>query len=264
MINASFSVEADSLIFDLEDAVHISEKDSARILLRNALPLFNGRNIAIRINANDDYWMEDLELFRLGIAHNVVVPKARAEQIKQISALLDDMNADVDIEALIESADSLEELSEICRASKRVRGLLMGGEDYSLDLGVERTRKGDEILFARTKIANVARAYDLESLDTPFSDVQDEDGLMQDAKFAKGIGYTGKLSINPLQVKGIQKVFRPEDKEIKWAQKILDAAGMPENVGLGAFSLDGKMIDLPVIKRAEKTIQRAGIERNVL
>lgn len=257
MINASFSMKADSLIFDLEDAVHVEEKDSARMILAYALPLFKNRNIAIRINCSTSCWREDLELLRTGIVHNIIVPKAKADHIKDISDALDSMGVNADIAALIESTESLEELSQIAKSSPRVTGLLMGGEDYSLDLGTERSKAGNEILYARIKIANVASAYHLESLDTPFSDTNDMEGLERDAAYAKGLGFTGKLAINPLQVPVIQKVFYPSEKEVTWAKRIMEAVQRPENKGKGAFSLDGKMIDLPVIKRAEKTMARA-------
>ena len=258
MINASLSVQSDSLIFDLEDAVHLEEKDSARVLLAQALPLFADRNIAIRINCSEGCWREDIELLRSGLVHNIIVPKAKAAHLAQISAILDEMNVDVDIAALIESTESLEELSQIATASPRVKSLLLGGEDYSLELGVERTREGSELLYARTKLANVASAYHLEALDTPFVDTNDTEGLTRDAIYAKGLGFTGKLAINPLQIAAIQKVFYPTEKEILWARRVLDAVADPENSGRGAFSLDGKMVDLPVIRRAEKTLARAG------
>lgn len=259
MINASFCSQADSLIFDLEDAVHLEQKDSARMLLSQALPLFAGKNLAIRINGSDGCWREDLELLRLGVVKNIIVPKATSEHLHRIAAVLDELHAEVDVAALIECTQSLAELDQIA-ASPRVTGLLMGGEDYSLDLGVERTREGSEILYARMKIANTAAAYHLEALDTPFSDVTDQEGLLWDCRYAKGLGFTGKLCINPLQTASIQSVFRPNAQEVDWARRVLQAVRLPENSGKGAFSLDGKMVDLPVIRRAEKTLARAGVQ----
>lgn len=258
MINAGFSIQADSLIFDMEDAVHQEEKDSARRLLSCALPLFAGRNTAIRINDSSNCWREDLELVRSGLIRNVVVPKARAVHLKQVSELLDKMESEADIAALIESPDSLEELSEIVSASKRIKSLLLGGEDYSLELGVERTGEGRELFYARAKIANTASAFHLEALDTPFVDTDDQEGLERDSRYARGLGFTGKLAINPLQIETIQGVFRPSEQEIQWAARVMEAAALPENQNRGAFSLDGRMIDLPVIRRAEKTLARAG------
>ena len=200
MINAGLSLQADSLIFDLEDAVHAEEKDAARILLFHALPLFRGRNIAVRINAEEGCWMEDLEVLRGGLVRTVVVPKARAGFLKELSRILDSMGLGTEIAALIESARSLEEIGEIACATARLTSLLLGGEDYCLDLGTERTRAGNEIFHARTRLVNAASAYHLESLDTPFADAGDAEGLQSDAELARSLGFTGKLSISPLQI----------------------------------------------------------------
>ena len=261
MINAALSSEADTIIFDLEDAVHISEKDSARIVLSYALPLFADRNTCVRINADGGCYEEDLELFRSGLIKNVIIPKAMPEHTKKVSCILDQMNADTDIAVLIETPESLEALREIIASSKRISSILMGGEDYSLELGTERTPGGDEILYPRIKIANMAKAYELESLDTPYADVQNIPGLIKDCEYAKGLGFTGKLAINPLQTGEIQRIFRPSDKEVRWAKRVIEAAALPDNAGKGAFSLDGNMIDLPIIKKAQKILMRAGGDR---
>ncbi len=217
-------LQADSLIFDLEDAVHSAEKDTARILLLHALPLFRGHNVAVRINAEESCWKEDLEVLRSGLVETVVVPKARAAFLKKLAGVLDTMGLRTGIAALIESTRSLEELGEIAVATPRLTSLLLGGEDYSLDLGAERTRAGNEIFYARTRVANAASAYHLEALDTPFADAGDLEGLRGDAELARGLGFTGKLAINPLQVSVIRQVFYPSEKEIHWAQAVLIAA----------------------------------------
>ena len=257
MINASLSLQADTLIFDLEDAVHMDEKDSARILLLHALPIFQGRNAAVRINSVDTIWRDDLEVFRTGLVQTVVVPKANPESVKRVSEALNEMHSDADIAALIESAESLEQLNDIIKASNRMTSLLLGGEDYSLDLGVERTRRGEEIFYARVRIVTAAAANQLEAIDTPFSDAKDTEGLIIDTKYAKSLGFTGKLAINPLQVAPIQTTFYPSELELNWAEMVIRATNLQENQGKGAFSLHGKMIDLPIIRRAEKTIARA-------
>lgn len=256
MINKSMSTKVDTLIFDLEDAVSIDEKDSARELLLQALPLFKERNIAVRINGDTGCWEEDIEILRGGYVDTVIIPKARATHIKKVSAILDDMGVNTKIAVIIESADSLEELSDIAKSSIRLTSLLMGAEDYSLDLGVERTKEGYEVLYPRMKLANVAAAYHIEALDTPFADTKNIDGLRADAIFAKGLGFTGKLAIHPQQISTIEDIFYPTEKEIEWAKLVLEAVAAPENKGKGAFALQGKMIDLPIIKRAQKTLDR--------
>lgn len=257
MINAGFSLYPSSIIFDLEDAVSIDEKDSARQVLQNVLPIFRDRNIAVRINSSDACWKEDIELVKTGIVNTLVVPKARAEFIRELSAVLDSWEIPTQIAALIESTESLEELSQIAISSKRVCSLLMGGEDYSLDLGVERTPEGTEIQYARAKLANIAAARHIEALDTPFVNVEDMEALKKDSEYAKSLGFTGKLAINPLQIDTIKQVFLPSEQDIEWAKMVIEAVGKPENKGKGAFSLKGKMVDLPVIKRAERTLEKA-------
>jgi len=260
MINASFTFSANSLIFDLEDSVSLEEKDSARILLQEALPLLSeltDTHIAIRINSEDELWQEDLELLRTNLVQTVVIPKAKTNRLKEIAAKLDQMNIDTRIAAIIEDTQSLEELSHIATATSRITSLLLGAEDFSFDLGVERTMEGEEIRYARMRIANAAAAHGLEALDTPYVDTKDFEGLAQEARYVKGLGFTGKLAISPLQIEIIQSIFNPTEHELRWAALVVEAANLPENQGKGAFSLHGKMVDLPVIRRAEKILARS-------
>jgi citrate lyase subunit beta/citryl-CoA lyase len=256
MVNAGLSIDCNSFIFDLEDAVKIEEKDSARDILRYAIPIYDGKNIAIRINCYEGCWKEDLTLFNDFNIDTVVLPKADARFVSEVSALLDQYKSNAKIAILTELATSLENLPQIVKASTRVSSLLLGAEDYCLDMGIERTAVGQEIFYARNRLSNVARSYELEALDTPFSNTSDMESLEKDSLLAKSLGFTGKLAINPLQISTIQNVFLPSRDEVNWAKLVLDAVNDPENKGKGAFSLQGKMIDLPIIKRAEKLLNR--------
>jgi len=260
MVNAGLSLPVDSLIFDLEDAVSPSEKDSARELLRHALPLFAGRTVAVRINGNDGCWEEDLELFRGSGADVVVAPKAEAFFLAELSVRLDEFGSKAGLAALIETTYAVESLPDIATCSDRLTSLLFGGEDYSLDLGVERTLAGEEIQYARARISNTAHAHGLEALDTPFVATGDDAALEQDARHARSLGFTGKLSINPNQVRTIRRAFAPSREELEWAGRVVRAAEDPANRGKGAIALDNKMIDEPIVKRARLMLSRRNVQ----
>lgn len=256
MINAGLSLPADSLILDLEDAVSPTEKDSARELLRHALPLLAGRTVAVRINGADGCWQEDLELFRHPGADVVVAPKAAADFLARVGDRLDAFGSPARVAALVETAAGVEDLPAIARSCGRLTSLLFGGEDYSLDLGVSRTPEGEEIRYARARISNTAHAHGLEALDTPFVVTNDDAALEQDARRARNLGFTGKLAINPNQVPIIRRAFAPSRKELDWAERVVRAAEDPANRGKGAIALDGKMIDEPIVKRARLMLSR--------
>jgi citrate lyase subunit beta/citryl-CoA lyase len=254
MINTGLSLRPSSLIFDLEDAVSPDEKDAARELLRYALPLFADKTVAIRINAMDGCWREDLELAKDPAVKVVVVPKAEEGSLAAVDAGLEVMGCQAGIAALIESAVSLESLDRIVRVSSRLTDLLLGAEDYCLDMGIERTVSGEEIFFARAQLCNAAHAHGLEALDTPFPGTQDDSALDNDTRLAKRLGFTGKLAINPHQIATIQRVFMPTEAALDWARQVVAATSDPANKGKGAIALHGKMIDRPVLKRAERTL----------
>lgn len=252
--------EADGVIFDLEDAVALSEKDSARILLRNFLQEFKlNFEVIVRINALDHInGLLDLEAIVSSSVDAIMLPKADILTVKKLGELLDNfekarnINKTIKIIPLIELTKSVLQAEEIA-ALPRVDGILLGAEDLSSDMEVERTKTGDEIFYPRAKIALACRANGIDSIDTPFTDVNDDEGLCNDAKKAKGLGFTGKAAIHPNQIRYINEIFSPTEKQIAWALKVLEAAKQNS----GAFSLDGKMIDKPIIERSEKIIEKA-------
>jgi citrate lyase subunit beta/citryl-CoA lyase len=256
---------ADSIIFDLEDAVAITEKDSARTLLEHYLKTFDLKNIEIiiRINAMESkYALEDIDQVVCDQIDTIMLPKANAADIKILSNYLDktesakQMKKKTKIIPIIELASSLLELKEIA-SSPRVDGLLLGAEDLSTDLEVPRSDSGIEILYARSIVVIHAKAYRIDAIDTPFTNTKDEEGLIRDSKFAASLGMNAKACIHPNQIDIVNQVFMPSIKEIEYAKKVLMAYEDALKLGKGAFSVDGKMVDKPIIERAKILIKKA-------
>lgn len=264
MIQNAGILGADTIILDLEDAVSLSEKDSARHLVKKAIQSldFGTSEIAVRINPlATAYGQNDLKAMAQARPHAIIIPKADEGQVKYISEFLDAVEASLGQEneriqliPLIESAHGVEKVSEVIQASNRIVAVLFGGEDYTADMGVKRTLEGDEIHYARNRIAVACRFSGIDAIDTPFTDVDDFEGLQRDTLKARQFGLTGKAAINPRQVGAIHKALAPEEAEIQYALRILEALEMAENEGKGVFSLDGKMIDAPIVKRARQTL----------
>ncbi len=259
MVQNAFIFGADSIIFDLEDAVSMEEKDAARILLREFLKINkdNSCDIYVRINSLDRElgYLDMEELCKLNIS-SFLIPKATEEYIIAAEEFLNrKSNSSINLIALVETSFGIETISEIVKASRRVSGVLLGGEDLATDLEVKRTKKGDEIFYARSKVVSICRAYKINSIDTPFVDVNDEEGLREESYFARNLGFTGKACINPRQINIVNDIFSPSEDEIEKALRILDALENSPNKGV--FSLDGKMIDAPIISRAKNMIERA-------
>ena len=257
---------ADSVIYDLEDAVSLDEKDAARILVKNALSFleFTHSEITVRINPIDSpYWEQDLEAVIPVLPDGIVVPKASVEAVLAVEQKIADIKKEHGIQKdfallmLIESAKGIMDADAIAKASPAIEALLLGGEDYSVDMGIKRTRLSKELEYARFTLTTAAHAYGLDSLDTPFTDIEDFEGLKLDTAFSKSIGFSGRLVINPRQVEDIHAVFSPTQEEIERAQALLAAAEEARQQGLGVFSFKGKMVDLPVIKRAEALTKSA-------
>ena len=272
MLQDAAILGADSIILDLEDAVSLTEKDSARILVRDAIKTidYSQVEVVVRVNPLDtEFGPHDVDMIARVKPDTLLIPKADVEEIKLVDRMLDKVEKEegyvagsIKLIALIETAIGLETVYEVIKASKRIVGVLLGGEDLTLDLGIKRTKEGEEIFYARNKVATVCRALKVDSIDTPFTDTNDYEGLAKDTAKAKSLGLTGKSAINPRQIEIIHSVFAPTEVELKQALRILDAMEEAEKEGKGVFSLDGKMIDAPVINRAKTTMelgQRLGL-----
>lgn len=266
LLNAD-ALGADSIILDLEDAVSPSEKDAARILVRNALKYLNyeGCEVIIRINALDsDYWKQDLEEIIPHKPHMIMPPKMScAKDVQIVADYITELEEKYNIEdevyiiALIETALGIENAYEIATASDKVKAIFLGAEDLTADLQCKRTKEGQEIFYARGRMVTAARAANVDVYDTPFTDVEDEKGLELDAEFAKGLGFTGKAAISPRHVMTINEVFSPTIEDIEYAREVMDVIRLAEEQGKGAISLRGKMIDAPIVARARQTLEMA-------
>lgn len=253
MLFSSSILGADAIIIDLEDAVSANEKDAARILIREYLSNFKkgSTDVLVRVNPTDTpYFYDDMEMLVDMKIDSIMLPKASVESVKEIDKFLTERNSDLDVFALIETAMGVEDSLNILSASDRIIGVLLGAEDLTLDLGAERTKASEEIRYSRQKIVAVSKALDIQAIDTPFTDTDDIEGLKKDAEFAKAMGMTGKAAISPRHVMDINKVFSPTDAEIEHAVRVCEGAIDAKEKGLGAWSLDGKMVDAPIIKRA--------------
>lgn len=258
MLQSSDIFSSDAVIFDLEDAVSGTEKDSARNLVTNYLKAFRPNiEIVIRINGFDTpFYLDDLNAVLNCDIDAIMLPKARVHDILTLEEIIKSFKKDVKIIPIIEQAISLIEVEKIAKC-ELVDGILLGAEDYTKDLEVARTKEGNEIFYARCRVINACKAYKIDAIDTPFTDTNDEEGLLKDTKFAKSLGMNAKSAIHPNQIEVINKVFTPTDKEIEYATRVLIARDEAFKKGLGVFSLDGKMVDKPVIERAEKVIEKA-------
>lgn len=267
MLQSASILGADSIIFDLEDAVSPSEKDSARILVREAIKHLNHKpcEITVRVNPlTTPFGMKDIVEIAKVKPDALLIPKAEEDQMIEISETLSRVESECGYEdgaikliPLVESAYGVEKVYDIIKSSTRTVAVLFGGEDYTADMGIKRTKVGEEIFYARNRVAVACRAAKVDSIDTPFTDTNDMDGLIIDTEKAKSLGFTGKAVINPRQVDYIHQVLAPETKDIEYAERVLEAMAVAESEGKGVFSLDGKMIDAPIINRARQTVELA-------
>ena len=259
---------SDAVIFDLEDAVSPAEKDAARILVRNTMRYmdFRGCETIIRINSTDTpYWKADLEAMMPQKPQLILLPKTGSPRdILEVDGWMSELEDKLGMErntvglmALIETALGVENAFAIATASKRVKALFLGAEDLTADLQCKRTKEGREIEYARTRLVAAARAAGVEVYDTPFTDVNDDEGIWTDTRLAKALGFTGKASISPRHVEVINQVFSPTEKEIDYAYEVMEAIALAEKQGRGVIALRGKMIDAPIVARAKQTIAAA-------
>ena len=266
---------ADAIIFDLEDAVSPGEKDAARILVRNTLRYLDlgGRETIVRINAIDtDYWQKDVEEMVAQGPDLLMLPKSsRPEDVRTVDEAVTRAEERVGarhrirLMPLIETALGVENAYAIATASPRVAALFLGAEDLTADLRCQRTKEGREIEYARTRLVTAARAADIDVYDTPFTDVNDDEGAWRDAETARALGFTGKASISPRHIQAINTVFSPSQAEVDYAYEVMEAIRMAKEQGRGAIALRGKMIDAPIVARARRTLEMAreiGMERS--
>ena len=251
----------DGIILDLEDAVAPAEKDAAQIMVRNALRQVNfyGAERMVRINQIPK-GLDDLEYIIPNNVHVVLIPKCEyGKQVKQVYVKVTDILNDLKIKQtvylmpIIESALGAINAYEIASSTDTVVALAVGLEDYTADIGVQRTLEGKESFWMRSQVVNAARAAGVQPIDTVFSDVTDMEGLRESVLEAKALGFDGKGCIHPRQIAVVHEAFAPSDAEIAKATRIVRAFEDAEKRGLGVVALGSKMIDPPVVKRALRT-----------
>ena len=253
---------ADTVCFDLEDAVAPSRRDEARTAVRELLvdPEFDPDcEVTVRVSvdaaADVDALLDDApESFRLD---GVMVPKVtEADDVEWVADLLDEHDAGPAMLALVETARGVLAAAEIAD-SPATDALVFGAEDLAADLGATRTDEGTEVLHARQQIVLAASAAGIDAIDTLHTDYEDEQGLRADTEFGLQLGYDGKMAIHPAQVPVINDAFTPAAERIEWAERVLEARDEAEAEGRGVFSVDGEMIDAPLIAQAERVLERA-------
>ncbi len=268
MLESAEAARADALVLDLEDAVPLRQKAAARTLARRWIPKLASarRRVFVRVNSITSGMTRDdlMAVAGKGLA-GVVLPKAESPQdLRDLDVLLREAEmehgvrpGDVRTIPLIESARGVLRCEEIVRASDRLCGLSVGAEDYTYDIGVERDVSGVALQHIRAVVVQVATAYGLTPIDTPYADYKNEAGLAAETQLAKAIGLKGKYAIHPAQVEVINRIFTPTKVEAERARRIVEAYEDAVSRGLGAVSVDGRMVDAPIAERARSVIAAA-------
>jgi citrate lyase subunit beta/citryl-CoA lyase len=264
MVNALLH-GADAIILDLEDSVAAAEKDAARLLVRNALRSvdFGAAERMVRINPGE-VGLEDLDAIVPQSPNLILIPKCESsKQVQKVDDHVRSLAKEAKLEQpiwlmpILETALGIQRAYEIADASPRVAALTVGLEDYTADLGVERTLEGQESLHARMALVNAAKAAGVQAIDSVFSDVGDAETLRRSTLEAKSLGFEGKGCIHPRQIDVIHAAFAPSESEIAKARRVVAAFEAATAKGLGVVSLGTKMIDPPVVKRAQRIVDLA-------
>lgn len=256
---------ADAVILELEDGVASDRKAIARQTVREAAAAldFGRREKLIRVNDVATPFFEADVRETIGTRPDgFVLPKVEsAGDVRRICNLIDVAERErgwpaggIDLIILIETPRGILNLREICEADARLRAIIFGAEDYASFIGARRTREASEVLFARSAVVNACGAFNLQPIDMVFIDFNDAAGLEQECMRGRQLGFAGKQVIHPKQIEIVNRCFTPSAEEITWARRVMDAFRASQHAGRGAFALDGKMIDLPVVRQAERIL----------
>jgi citrate lyase subunit beta/citryl-CoA lyase len=268
MVRDAGIYQADCIMFDLEDSVSLNEKDSARFLVFQALTSLSyfGKELVVRINdPRTQTGRDDLEAIVRAQKAVIRLPKTEcARDVTECADIIAGIEKKIGLKtgstrmmAAIESAAGVLNAKEIALASGRLTGIAIGAEDYVTDLKTSRSPEGIELLFGRSMVLLAARAAGIDAIDTVFSDVNNEEGLRRETALIKQLGFDGKSIINPRQIKIVHEIFTPTEKEIKHALAVIEAIREAERKGSGVISLNGKMVDKPIVSRAEHVLDLA-------
>ncbi len=267
-IRKAASLGVDSVCMDLEDGVATNRKAEARDSILEALHTLDfGRTERLaRINpVGSGLEQADLKAVLAGRPDGIVIPKVKSsEQVRWVSAqiaLTEKGNnwpaGAICLIAIIESAPAIINLAQIAPADDRLQALVFGAEDLAGDIGMVRTPAGWEVFYARSAVVTHAAAFDLQAIDMVYVNFKDPEGLKREALQGAQMGFAGKQIIHPNQVIPVQEAFTPDDEAVASAQRIIQAFIEHQQAGMGAFALDGKMVDAPVVKAAERVLARA-------
>lgn len=262
----------DTVIMDLEDAVALNRKEAARQTVLEVLTAsdvdFGQTERLVRVNAaSTGLQEEDLRATVQGHPEGYVLPKVESAQdvlhfsgaLRESEQALGIVPETIQLLALIETAPGVVNLPEIAVASERLVALMVGAEDLTTDIGAVRSTEGQEIFYARSAVVMHAAAFGLQAIDTPYVNFRDLEGLRAETEQVMRMGYTGKLAIHPAQIGPIHDVFTPSDEEIEQARRLVAAHEEHQASGAGVFALEGKMVDMPVIRAAERVLARARV-----
>lgn len=253
MMKKALNTSADTVVFDLEDAVAPTAKEDARNAVRRVLEETGTVVPELCIRVNPDY-SEDIRMIMGYDIDSVALPKVGGSmEVKRFCDTLSDHGVEGGVIVVVESADGVLNVEEIAGVDG-VEAVVFGAEDLAADIGAKRTKEGVEVLYARERVVLAASAADIDAIDTLYTDYEDLEGLREDAEFASQLGYDGKLAIHPAQVDVINEAFTPSEDRIEWAEKILKAESETE---AGVYEVDGVMVDAPMVKQAESVLERA-------
>lgn len=267
-IQKAISLGVDCVCMDLEDGVAVNRKEPARFNVHQALQTlsFGETECLVRINpVGSGLELLDLEQVLPGKPGGVVIPKVESgDQIRWVSTQLAEAErrsclspSEIILIAVVETARGIINLPEIIGADPRLQALIFGAEDFASDLGAIRTPEAWEVFYARSAIVTHAAAGNLQAIDQVFINFNDTEGLIHDARQGANMGFSGKQIIHPKQVQPVQEVFTPSDEAVVYALRIMEAFKSSQEAGKGAFALDGKMIDAPIIKSAQRVLEKA-------
>jgi citrate lyase subunit beta/citryl-CoA lyase len=262
---------ADSILLDLEDAVALNQKDAARTLVRNMIKVTNfyDAEVCVRINhLSTPFGLADLEEIVPLQPSAIRYPKTEsAEEVANLLRIIEKIedrhglpHNKMTLHAMIETAMGVQNVFNIASQFSRVDAITIGGQDLTADMNIIYTPDGIGIDFARKRIVMAAKASHIDVIDTIFPDVNDEEGLRKETEYAKKIGFTGKAVINPRQIDVIHDVFTPTEEEIRKAYRIVKEFKANTSAGIGVFAIDGKMVDAPVVARAQYILKLANVE----
>ena len=267
---------ADSILLDLEDAVALTEKDAARKMVACYLQDYDFKDliVTVRVNGADtEFFDDDLKEIIPCSPAAIRIPKcngpadvlAADKKIEEIEKANSIPVGKVRIHAMIETAVGVESAFFIASACPRVQALTLGGQDLTADMGVQKTKEGWELFYARSRVVVAARAAGVDVYDTVWADISDKEGLLKECRSIVGLGFTGKAAIHPDQIETIHQAFMPDEKEFRKAIRITEAAENAKKEGKGVIAVDGKMVDAPVVARARHLLELAdlyGFERS--